>query len=300
MNENGRYDSADFLNRYISFMTTPDTHNDTYAESYHRAFFANYARGVAPENCAGKENHDTASIGGLVSLPPVVFGALKESDPTAVDRRLLEQLRLTHRSEKLERYALTLGWLLRQLFADTAPPRSTEPDHEKPGRSNDTVSNASSSRAPGRWTPIKAPLQLSFGTDKDNALQGWEESQLESLAYEAGEKVGFSVKTVVEKAKRDRLPDQHVIGNMLSSACYIDQSFPAVLYLAARYADNLEAALVANTNVGGDNCHRGAVLGAIMGAAHGYEAIPERWILGLRDAAEIESEIDSFINTYGL
>jgi hypothetical protein len=37
-----------------------------------------------------------------------------------------------------------------------------------------------------------------------------------------------------------------------------------------------------------------------MGAAHGYEAIPERWILGLRDAAEIESEIDSFINTYGL
>ena len=51
--------------------------------------------------------------------------------------------------------------------------------------------------------------------------------------------------------------------------CYIEHSFPAVLYLAARYPDDFEAALVANTNVGGDNCHRGAVLGAMLGAALG-------------------------------
>ena len=37
--------------------------------------------------------------------------------------------------------------------------------------------------------------------------------------------------------------------------------------IAARAADDFEAALIANTNVGGDNCHRGAVLGAILGAA---------------------------------
>ena len=49
-------------------MTELGRHNDTYAESYHRDFFANYAKGVLPENCAGPEGHDTASIGGLVSL----------------------------------------------------------------------------------------------------------------------------------------------------------------------------------------------------------------------------------------
>jgi ADP-ribosyl-[dinitrogen reductase] hydrolase len=52
---------------------------------------------------------------------------------------------------------------------------------------------------------------------------------------------------------------------------------------------------VANTNVGGDNCHRGAVLGAILGAALGYAAIPERWIQGLTARAELEGEIETFI-----
>ena len=73
---------------------------------------------------------------------------------------------------------------------------------------------------------------------------------------------------------RERRSDLHVIGSQLSPACYIEHSFPAVLYLAARYSDDFEAALVANTNVGGDNCHRGAVLGAIIGASLGYGAIP--------------------------
>jgi len=39
LNATGDYDPADFLREYISFMTEPDRHNDTYAESYHRDFF---------------------------------------------------------------------------------------------------------------------------------------------------------------------------------------------------------------------------------------------------------------------
>jgi ADP-ribosyl-[dinitrogen reductase] hydrolase len=34
---NGRaYDPARFLADYVAFMTTPGSHNDTYAESFHR------------------------------------------------------------------------------------------------------------------------------------------------------------------------------------------------------------------------------------------------------------------------
>lgn len=116
MNKTGRYDAGDFLREYVAFMTTPDSHRDTYAESYHRAFFANYAQGVPPKRCAGAENHDTASIGGLVGLPPVIMAALRENDPAAVERTVLEHLRWTHRSTKLERYALALGRLLPRLF----------------------------------------------------------------------------------------------------------------------------------------------------------------------------------------
>lgn len=240
MNKTGRYDAGDFLREYVAFMTTPDSHRDTYAESYHRAFFANYARGVPPERCAGTENHDTASIGGLVGLPPVIMASLRENDPAAVERTLLEHLRLTHLSEKLERYALALGRLLSRLLQDRAP-------------------------------------------------------RIGPLACDVADGFGFPAAKVVEQVNRDRLSDLHVIGGLLSPACYIEHSFPAALYLAARYPDDFEAAQVANTNVGGDNCHRGAVLGALMGAALGYEAIPDRWINGLRSRAELEQEIETFL-----
>ena len=44
----GGCDPVGFLRDYIAFMTAPDRHNDTYAESYHRDFFANHARGLPP------------------------------------------------------------------------------------------------------------------------------------------------------------------------------------------------------------------------------------------------------------
>jgi ADP-ribosylglycohydrolase len=239
----GRYQSDEFLRQYIAFMTTPGTHNDTYAESYHREFFANYSRGCPPERCAGAENHDTPSIGGLVALPPVILAMRRNDDPAAVDRTLLTHLRLTHRSAKLERYALALGRLLPRLLQEP-------------------------------------------------------ESQVRSLVCAVAESLGFPAAQIVERMDREGRSDLHVIGSLLSPACYIDQSFPAVLYLAARYPKDFEAALIANTNVGGDNCHRGAVLGALLGGALGFRAIPDRWIQGLTSRSELEQEIDSFIATF--
>ena len=53
--------------------------------------------------------------------------------------------------------------------------------------------------------------------------------------------------------------------------------------------------MLANTNVGGENCHRGAALGAIMGAALGESRIPPRFIEGLAATREIKQEIDEFV-----
>ena len=104
---------------------------------------------------------------------------------------------------------------------------------------------------------------------------------------------------MIERVRRNGTSDHDVIGGLLSSACYIDQSLPAALYLAARYPDDFEAALIANTNAGGDNCHRGAVLGAILGAALGVAAIPDRWRQGLTAHAELDAEIEGFIARFG-
>ena len=67
-------------------------------------------------------------------------------------------------------------------------------------------------------------------------------------------------------------PDTHVIGQRFSPACYIAESMPASLYLVWKYHDDFDAGIIANTMVGGDNCHRGAVVGSLLGAANGVPA----------------------------
>lgn len=76
--------------------------------------------------------------------------------------------------------------------------------------------------------------------------------------------------------------DQKVVGMHLSTACYVEESVPSVLYLALKYHDEPEQGLISNTNLGGDNVYRGAVLGSLLGAANGLEAFPTRWVKGLR------------------
>ncbi len=78
-------------------------------------------------------------------------------------------------------------------------------------------------------------------------------------------------------------PDDWIIGPKLSTACYVEHSVPAVLYLALKYHNDPEKALVVNTNLGGDNVYRGAVLGALLGAQHGIAGFPPRWVNGLLD-----------------
>jgi ADP-ribosyl-[dinitrogen reductase] hydrolase len=76
-------------------------------------------------------------------------------------------------------------------------------------------------------------------------------------------------------------PDEEVVGGRFSAACYVNESIPSVVYLAYKYSDDPEKCIVANTNLGGDNAYRGTVLGALLGAANGFRAWPERWIEGL-------------------
>lgn len=66
-----------------------------------------------------------------------------------------------------------------------------------------------------------------------------------------------------------------------STACYVQEAIPAVVYLAMKYHGDVEKGLEVNTNLGGENAGRGEDLGALLGAANGAESIPRRWIDGL-------------------
>ena len=72
--------------------------------------------------------------------------------------------------------------------------------------------------------------------------------------------------------------DRMVVGRQLTPACYLPDSFTASLYLAWKYHDDFTSAIIANARCGGDNAHRGVVVGALLGAA---QKIPDHWLSGL-------------------
>ncbi|KXZ49126.1 hypothetical protein GPECTOR_23g55 [Gonium pectorale] len=225
------YSAASFLQEYVRFMTTPGSHNDTYAESFHRDFFKNWAAGVPPERCSqGTEGHNTAQIGGFVMLPPVILAKL--DGPAAAKERALKHLGNTHESRKLAGYA--------EKYAELIYGLATGAD----------LRTATSSLASG---------------------------------------MGINLEQLVP------YDDIRIVHSTFGSACYIEDSFPSMLYLSYKYADSFEKAVLANTNVGGENCHRGAALGAVMGAALGESRIPARLISGLHDSAAIKAEIDAYV-----
>jgi len=59
-------------------------------------------------------------------------------------------------------------------------------------------------------------------------------------------------------------------------------------------------ALLANANVGGENVHRGSLLGAVLGARvvdENGSSLPAELKEGLHHKEEIGKEIDSFVST---
>ena len=95
--------------------------------------------------------------------------------------------------------------------------------------------------------------------------------------------------------KWSREADDVVIGQRLSPACYIPDAFLASLYLAWKYADDFEAGVIANTNLGGENCHRGAVIGALLGGAAGVDRLPTRFVEGIQDGPALHLRIDALL-----
>jgi len=69
--------------------------------------------------------------------------------------------------------------------------------------------------------------------------------------------------------------------------CAIYHQLPAAYYLAARFHDDFESALLHAVNGGGQNQARATLAGALVGAQVGLSRIPRRFIDGLEESAEL-------------
>lgn len=70
-------------------------------------------------------------------------------------------------------------------------------------------------------------------------------------------------------------------------ACSIYQLAPAAYYLAARFSDDFESAVLHAINGGGHNMARAMLTGALVGAQVGLSGIPQRFIDGLANGQEL-------------
>lgn len=207
------YNSDTFLQAYIRIMTaeTP-AHPDTYAESYHRGFFANLDKGLPPKQC-GAVTHDTPSIGGLVTIAPLVIGERMKGTSLTDTRKLCRQhLALTH------------------------------PDN------------------------FLAEVCDAYVELIDGLLFREHESSVQEMLLQGT--CGLS-KRDLKKLVASQYSEREVVGSILSTACYITDAWPAVLYLTCKHQQNPLKALQINAEIGGDNVHRGAVLGVLLGLING-------------------------------
>ena len=69
--------------------------------------------------------------------------------------------------------------------------------------------------------------------------------------------------------------------------CAVYHQFPAAYYLAARFADDFESAVLHAVNGGGQNLARAMLTGALVGAQVGLAGIPRRFVDGLEDHAAL-------------
>ena len=70
-------------------------------------------------------------------------------------------------------------------------------------------------------------------------------------------------------------------------SCAINSMLPSAYYLAARFPNDFESAVLHAINGGGQNMSRACLTGALVGAQVGLSKIPQRFIDGLRDGKEI-------------
>ena len=113
---NGVFNADHFREAYIKFMTTPGSHNDTYASTCHRMFFANLMlKKLPPKDCPDNDMHNVDTIDGLV-LPTIsAMTAANEKDAGNVAAATAA---VTRRSSQLESASRSWGHVIYHSLRD--------------------------------------------------------------------------------------------------------------------------------------------------------------------------------------
>lgn len=89
----------------MTFMQTPDSHNDVYAATAHRMFFKNLVDGKDPKKCPDNDGHNVDTIDALSTAVPVIIQYCQADEQTR-NAKVLEAIHVTRNVKKVEPYAI--------------------------------------------------------------------------------------------------------------------------------------------------------------------------------------------------
>jgi len=263
--KDGNYNQDQFLEDFVSYMTSGEN-NDPYSEIYIRAWFENYTNGLPPELSAQQQRTvwSIGSHGGIIR--PLVLSMLSGEPFQGLGMAISHQ-QLTHRSENVTQALSVLVPLLSDLLRGNDP-RETVEHHAKRVRlikirGEDLSKTYREHNGPGNIPkPLMWDIHTQFSDDN------------------------------LDLEKLHQLSDDELICKLFATACYPEHGLPLMLCLFERNNFDFKKSVLANANAGGDNVHRGMILGILAGAA--TESIPQELQQGLVDYQGIKAEIEAF------
>ena len=269
--KNGEYKQDSFLDDFIIFMSTPGQNRDTYSEVYIRDWFENYSKGLAPELCAPSQ-HDRWSIGshgGIIR--PLILALTAKSSYDGVGIAVDHQ-NLTHRSQNISSALSQLVPLLFDLIHDDSPMDALDT-----ATKNIALVKIHGSELSKKYAEAMGPRNI----PKDDMWKIHTEFTDERLSE------------ILPNAM-----DESMITTRFATACYPEHGVPLIMYFLHKNSFDFKKSILDNTNAGGDNVHRGMILGVLAGASS--EEIPEDLKTGLKEYKSIKSEIEEFVKIISL
>lgn len=120
------------------------------------------------------------------------------------------------------------------------------------------------------------------------ALDGMDRQGIlkEASSRASNHDVVLSGKIELSFEKKDTVPDE--VFAELGTSYLVFETVPSAFYCFSRWFDDPEQAIKEAVNAGGDTDSIACITGALCGAVHGVDAIPERWIKGLENKELVE------------
>jgi ADP-ribosyl-[dinitrogen reductase] hydrolase len=261
----GAYEHENFLDDFVDFMSVAGNNRDPYLEIYIREWFENYTKGLPTSLCAPsqRDNWSISSHGGIIR--PLLLSLLKQSSYEGLGTAITHQ-QLTHRSENISSSLGVLVPFLAELIEGNSPEITLQKFAKK------------------------LPLIKIHGEELTKMYQDYEGP--ENIPKD----LTWKIHTEFSKQYLDEIlpsaTDESMITKRFATACYPEHGVPLIFYFLHKNNFDFTTSLFDNANAGGDNVHRGMILGMLSGAT---STVPETLKKGLAEYENIKKEIDAFV-----